>query len=344
MPQESSMERTEKTILIVEDEKIIAIMDIDLGEGKMDGTDVAKAILKDYDLPIVFCTSHSEKEYVDKVKGITRYGYVIKNSGEFVLKQSIDMAFELFDTHRELKESNEEWRNTFNAIKDIVTIISKDHKITKINNAGCKSLGLPQEKIINKKCYEIVHNTDSPISVCPCTASLETGKPSFSEYTENGRVYDLTAWPIYGADNQVHSFVHIVKDITEQKRMEQALRISEERYRKAQAVARVGSWEYHIGNDTFCGSEEGKRIYGFDPETDAFTAEEVMQCVVEKERVNQALIDLIERNKPYDIEFDIRPRNSEETRRIRSVAELERDENGNPHIVTGVLHDITERK
>jgi hypothetical protein len=47
-------------------------------------------------LPIVFRTSHAERSCVEKLRGITRYGYIIKNSGDFVLKSSIDMAFERY--------------------------------------------------------------------------------------------------------------------------------------------------------------------------------------------------------------------------------------------------------
>ena len=101
-----------KTILLVEDEAIIALteakmlkkhgfnvttvhngekavkavaentdislilMDIDLGSG-IDGTEAADQILKNLEIPIVFLTSHSEKEYVDKVKKITGYGYMV---------------------------------------------------------------------------------------------------------------------------------------------------------------------------------------------------------------------------------------------------------------------------
>jgi hypothetical protein len=42
---------------------------------------------------------HSEKDIVDRVKGITRYGYVLKNSGEFILIESIAMACELLFWH-----------------------------------------------------------------------------------------------------------------------------------------------------------------------------------------------------------------------------------------------------
>lgn len=79
----------------------LILMDIDLGDG-MDGTETARHILSHAELPIVFLTGHAEREMVDRVKGITRYGYVLKGSGEFVLIESINMAFELFRAHREI--------------------------------------------------------------------------------------------------------------------------------------------------------------------------------------------------------------------------------------------------
>jgi PAS domain S-box-containing protein len=82
----------------------LILMDIDLGAG-IDGTETARQILSVSNIPIVFHTSHSERDMVEKVKGITRYGYVIKSSGDFVLQSSIEMAFELFDAHKNLKKT-----------------------------------------------------------------------------------------------------------------------------------------------------------------------------------------------------------------------------------------------
>jgi len=79
----------------------LILMDIDLGEG-MDGTEAARIILDDYDIPIVFLSSHTEKEIVEKTETITSYGYVVKNTGITVLDASIKMAFKLFDAHRSI--------------------------------------------------------------------------------------------------------------------------------------------------------------------------------------------------------------------------------------------------
>ena len=73
----------------------LILMDIDLGKG-MDGTQTAEIILKNYDIPIVFLSSHSDPEIVNKTESITSYGYIVKNSGETVLLASIKMALKLF--------------------------------------------------------------------------------------------------------------------------------------------------------------------------------------------------------------------------------------------------------
>jgi len=125
---------------------------------------------------------------------------------------------------------------------------------------------------------------------------------------------------------------------------ENALRINKERYGEAQAVGLAGNWEYNLQTNHFWGSEEAKRIYGFNPEDDDFSVDEVENCILERERVHQALVDLIEVNKPYNLEFEIHPRNSLTPRIISSIAELKRDEHGSPLLVTGAIHDITERR
>ena len=86
----------------------LVLMDIDLGPG-IDGTGAAQEILSIKDIPIIFLTSHSEKEMVERVRRITRYGYVLKNSGDFVLHSSIEMAFELHDAYIKARENELRW-------------------------------------------------------------------------------------------------------------------------------------------------------------------------------------------------------------------------------------------
>lgn len=84
----------------------LILMDINLGSG-IDGTEAAKRIIDEIDVPIIFHSSHSEEEVVKKTEGITSYGYVIKNSGDFVLNASIKMAFRLHEAKQGKKKLNE---------------------------------------------------------------------------------------------------------------------------------------------------------------------------------------------------------------------------------------------
>jgi hypothetical protein len=68
-------------------------------------------------LTLVFLTGHAEQEYVRRVKGITRYGYVIKKSGEFVLLEAISMAAELFQRELMVLERNKELRTLLEVSK-----------------------------------------------------------------------------------------------------------------------------------------------------------------------------------------------------------------------------------
>ena len=92
----------------------LVLMDIDLGPG-IDGTEAARQILEIRSIPLLFLTNHSEEEYVQRAKTITHYGYVLKSSGEFVLRESVEMAYKLFDSHEQLRKREEQLRLAMDA-------------------------------------------------------------------------------------------------------------------------------------------------------------------------------------------------------------------------------------
>lgn len=96
-----SGEEAIETVEMNPDSIDLILMDIDLGLG-MDGTEAAEAILKIKDIPIIFLSSHTEKEVVDKTEKITSYGYVVKDTGITVLLASIKMAFRLYEAKKEI--------------------------------------------------------------------------------------------------------------------------------------------------------------------------------------------------------------------------------------------------
>lgn len=62
------------------------------------------------------------------------------------------------------------------------------------------------------------------------------------------------------AAGQLMSFA---QDITELKQIEASLRTNQERFELAEQMGKVGNWEYDFTRETFWGSKEARRIYGF---------------------------------------------------------------------------------
>lgn len=74
----------------------LILMDIDLGAG-IDGTEAARQILHEINIPVVFLSAHTEPEVVEKTEKVSSYGFVVKNFSITVLDTSIKMALRLFD-------------------------------------------------------------------------------------------------------------------------------------------------------------------------------------------------------------------------------------------------------
>ena len=72
----------------------LVLMDIDLGTG-MNGSQAAEIIISSSNIPVLFLSSHTDPDIVAKTEGISSSGYVVKNSGETVLLASIRMALRL---------------------------------------------------------------------------------------------------------------------------------------------------------------------------------------------------------------------------------------------------------
>jgi len=155
----------------------LILMDINLGNN-LDGTDVAKIILKDHDIPLLFLSSHIEREVVDKTEDITSYGYVVKDSGITVLDASIKMAFRLHEANQNLKNQKIEtdskkkelqmfekrYRRLFESAKDGIIILNADNgMIVDVNPFLIKMLGYSKEEFLTKHIWDI--GTDENISL-----------------------------------------------------------------------------------------------------------------------------------------------------------------------------------
>lgn len=119
----------------------------------------------------------------------------------------------------------------FNSINDLVIFLKPDGTIFHCNESFSKFVKLPKEQIIGKKCYELVHKIDTFYQNCPLKRSLSSGKRETNEYEKNGQFFNVDVDPIKNSSGEIVAFIHIMRDLTDYKKVEQKLKKSEEKYR-----------------------------------------------------------------------------------------------------------------
>ncbi len=128
-------------------------------------------------------------------------------------------------TEEEIRRAAEEWRTTFDSITDLVSIHGSDFKLVRVNKAFADSLNMKPQELIGKTCYQIVHGTNEPISGCPHMKTLETEMPATLIFLEPklGIYMEVSTSPIFNEKGEVIASVHVARDITERKKMEEQL-------------------------------------------------------------------------------------------------------------------------
>lgn len=247
----------------------LVLIDIDLG-GETGGPETAGRILEARDIPVMFFISHATRDTIERARAITPYGFVIKNSGDLVLRSSIDMAFELHESRVRTREFESRYRGLLLNLDAGIVIHGPDTAIIMTNPKAADLLGFPDEdirgKLANDPRWSFINEDGTPLSledfpVNRIISSVTSLKNQVMGVRKHG--FEETTWlmvngfPATDAGGAIREIIVSFIDITEQKQTEENLKFSEEKFLKsfmispaALCIARLSDYKIIEINDT----------------------------------------------------------------------------------------------
>ncbi|MCX6565757.1 MAG: PAS domain-containing protein [Candidatus Aminicenantes bacterium] len=338
-------EKAIETIRARADEIQLVLMDVDLGNGGMDGPEAAREILKDHDVPILFLSSHTEKRYVEKTADIFSYGYTVKDSGITILQASVNMAFKLHEAHLKRRQAEEKLRASelfnfalfqYNPIQTV--IVDRDGRVVKANLAKRQSGDrIPRIGDLMYRDYAGKHTIDMRGELMACMAS---GKPvQFPEIPYDDKVLHISIAPFS------EGAIITSQDITARVRAMERVRLSEQRLALAQKAAGAGVWNWDTVSKRLIMSPELYAIFGRAPD-DPEDPAQIWQKSIHPNDAKAARLHLeaaIANKNPVEDEFRI-VRPNGQVRWLRLMGNTVYDASGKPVRMDGICLDITDYK
>jgi PAS domain S-box-containing protein len=239
-----------------------------------------------------------------------------------------------------LRTERDKFRGMLSAINDGVDIVNKDYIIEFQNEVLRERFG----DRLGEKCYAAYMGLEEPCHFCSIQNAIKTGRATKLELIgKDGRNYELNSSPFTDVDGNV-KVIELVRDITEHKRAEEALRESEERYRTILEDIEDGYYEVDLpGNLTFF-NDSLCRMLGYSKDEMIGMSNKQYTDEENRNKLFQAFNKVYRTGEPTK-GFDWEVIAKDGTKLFGEVSvSLIKDSEGRPCGFRGIARDVTERK
>jgi len=153
-----------------------------------------------------------------------------RTSAERIINKQLHIEIEQRkQAESELYRVKQFLENIVNGITEQIILVSRDFKILWANKTFLEHFGCTIDELAGKYCYEVTHHQKIPCQpphdICPIAQVIKTGLPTKEVHLHQGpagKFYsEVTAYPIKNEKGEIVEFVHIARDVTAEKKVEE---------------------------------------------------------------------------------------------------------------------------
>lgn len=262
---------------------------------------------------------------------------------------SIDIT-DLKKAEELLRKSEARLRITMESASDYAIItMDTQRRVEKWSMGATQLFGYTEKEMIGQLADIIFTEEDRKAGVpqAEMETAGNTGRANVERWHQdkNGRRFFMSGVMRPTVSAELSGYVKVVRDVTEQKEAQEALRVMEERHRIALHSAEMGAWDWNVDEDQVTWNEQHFRLLALEPVNEKFKSGFLLQFVHEADfqQVVEEMQRAVNETGIYHTEFRVH-RADGELRWMTSYGKaVEKTSNKSTRIV-GVMYDSTVRK